>query len=363
MKKFVSKIGRKFLNTVFKFRWGKKIWSAKILFFLITQFDGFEEYSNTGKVNDLDHYVPKFLLKRFRVSENGPKKGKIIEYNFLTNKIKDDADINTSCAEKGWDSFKEKSGAYSDYASKRLFAETLENFGSKVIKRINLGTEKIDLTFLEESIIATYIAFQITRVPAFYSAIERFILYLKKQKNIEISDLGNPRFLQLQIIKNVSNITIDELLQSKNLGYIEGARNHIKRLSNLIADEISEKIYRGKLYILDIPMTSSDKFVISDNPVIFLDFQRNEILRYPAWWRIENNNNLWIFMPISPNRCIFYTKVKIKNEIIRKGDPALVQLINFGQYLNAKKSVFSNDRKIIENHLKIYTSELNQLKI
>ena len=156
-------------------------------------------------------------------------------------------------------------------------------------------------------------------------------------------------------------VTIDDLLKHKSNLKIAGANNHIGSLANQIATEISEKIFRGNLHIIDVPATMDDRFVIGDNPVVLLDFQRSEMLQYPAWWDI-NKNDLWIMMPISPTRAIFFCKSKRKGGIIENENTSLVQMVNFGQYLNATKSVFSNDQKYLNAHLRMFARELVNLK-
>ena len=361
MKKYLQKIGRKFQNFVFTHRLGRRPLSARIIFFVMAIFDRFYEYSNTGQVNNFDHYVPKFILQRFRIGNSGIKKGKIFKYDSEASTIKE-VDINKSAGDYGYDAFKDKTGALSDFVSKRLFAELVELRGAQVIERLDNERNEPELTFLEEIILSSFLAFQITRVPAFYLALEHFILYLHNKQLLKIPDLGDISFLRSQIVKNQSGVTIDNLLSfSTNLN-IASARNHIGSISRQIANEIVEKIYRGNLHLLDIPDGSDEKFVLSDNPVILLDLnQRKEIIRYPAWWEI-GKKDLWIFMPISPKRCIFYTKSKRKDSSVEKENIDLVQLVNFGQYLNANKSIFSNEKQIIFKHLKMYAAELNRLR-
>ena len=120
---------------------------------------------------------------------------------------------------------------------------------------------------------------------------------------------------------------------------------------------MAESIYRGNLHILDIPQSSKDQFVISDKPIVLLDFDRSEILKYPAWWTI-NKESIWIFFPISPTRCIFYCKSKRKDSVVEKENNDLPQLVNFGQYLNASDSVFSKDESLLKAYLKLYAKEL-----
>jgi len=98
---------------------------------------------------------------------------------------------------------------------------------------------------------------------------------------------------------------------------------------------------------------------VSDNPVVFLDFERQTILRFVPWWEI-GEKDFWIFMPISPRKVIFYCKGKKKDGPIEKNSDSLVQLVNFGQYLSCSDNVFSQHRDVLEKHLKLFTKELRQ---
>jgi hypothetical protein len=361
MKYYLAKIGRKILTFVFKHRLGRHNWSAKFLFWLIGQFDRFEVYENTNDTGNKDHYVPKLLLRNFRIAESGTDKGKVWEFSFKRNSV-EKADINSVAAQIDFYTYKDKGGAKSDYIEKKLFSQTLERFGSMVINRLKETTGEPDLTYLEESTLAVFIAHQITRVPSFYTAIEKFIVFLYLNGQLKISDLGEMDFLRSKIARNEIGVSLDDLMAFDSKIHIDGAKNHIGILSTLIATEMAERIYRGNLHVLDIPQGSNDQFVISDNPIVLLDFDRSEILRYPAWWTI-NKESIWVFFPISPTRCIFYCKSKRKDSVVEKENNDLPQLINFGQYLNASDSVFSQDENVPKVHLKLYAKELLNLRL
>lgn len=361
MKYYLAKIGRKILSFVFKNRLGRHRWSAKSLFWLIGQFDRFEVYENTSDIGNKDHYVPKLLLRNFKIAESGTNKGKIWEFSFKRNTV-EKADINSAAAQIDFYTYKDKSGAKSDYIEKKLFSQTLERFGSMVINRLKETTGEPDLTYLEESTLAVFIAHQITRVPSFYAAIEKFIVFLYSKGQLKISDLGDIGFLRSKIAKNEIGVSLDDLMAFDSKIHIDGAKNHTGILSTLIATEMAESIYRGNLHILDIPQGSKDQFVISDNPIVLLDFDRSEILKYPAWWTI-NKESIWIFFTISPTRCVFYCKSKRKESVVERENNDLPQLVNFGQYLNSGDSVFSKDENVLKAHLKLYAKELINLRL
>ncbi len=361
VKNLLSKIYRKYLSFVFRHRLGKRAWSARLLFKVMDFLARFEVYSNSGKVENFDHYVPQFFLRRFQISDTGQNRGRIFQYDFLTQTIKD-CPIKEVAGEIGFDAFKDKTGNMSDYISKQLFAETLELRSSYIIKKLNTETEEPSLTYLEESTLVAFIASQLTRVPAFYEAVEWFILYLYGNNHLKIPDLGSLESMEKMIVENKLQITLEQLLNYKSNTSLYGIRNHLGLLTRLISTNIAKKIYKGNLHIVDIPNGSNESFVISDNPVVLLDFERHEISRYPAWWEI-NKERLWIFMPISPYRCLLYCKSKKKDGRVENNNLDLVRLINFGQYLNATQWVFSNNKNLIKRHLRIYQNELIKLKI
>lgn len=360
IKRFLAKLGRKITILAFKYRLGKSRWSAKALFFLMGLFDNFGEYSNTNETGRAHHYVPQFILRRFRIAETGTDKGQVWEFSFNTNNIQKNGIAGVASLEDFY-LFKDKTGVKSDFIEKKLFSETLEYFSNLVIKRLNTISGEPDLTFLEESTLAVFVAHQLTRVPAFYRAIEKYIVYGYENKKLVIDDLGTHKSMRDKIVLNGLGASIDDLLQHTTNLRISGADNHIGSLSRQVGDHISEKLFKRNLHILDVPATMNDRFVISDNPVVLLDFKRMEILQYPVWWNIDSDN-LWIFMPISPTRCILLTKSKRKDSAIENQNTDLVQLVNFGQYLNATRSVFSNDENALKAHLKMYAKELANIK-
>ena len=361
MKKIITRTGRKILKLAFKHHLGKRRWSARVLFFILDSFGKFETYLNTNNTNEEHHYVPQLILRRFRVAEVGTDKGQIWQFSFATNLIEKKGIANSATITDFY-TFKDIKGDRSDFIEKKVFSETLEYFGSLVIKQINTTSEEPDLTYLEESTLSVFIAYQITRVPAFYSAIEKYIVYCLENKNLEISDLGSFESMNKKIVLNDLGVSIDELLNYTQKIRIAGADNHIGSISRQIAQYIAEKIYRRNLHILDIPSTMDDRFVISDNPVVLLDFKRREILRYPSWWNFDNED-LWIFMPISPTRCVFFTRSKRKDSVIENGNEDFVRLVNFGQYLNASNFVFSKEERFLTSHLKMYSKELSDSKV
>lgn len=359
--RLLARLGRKITLLAFRYRLGKKRWSARILFRIMGLFDRFGVYENTNETEKEHHYVPQLILRRFRIADSGTDKGQTWRFSLENADVEKEGISSIACATDFY-IFKDKTGKQSDFIEKKLYAENLEYFSNMVIKRLNTTTEDPKLTFLEESTLAVFVAHQLTRVPAFYSAIEKYLIFGFEKKRLVINDLGTYESMREKIVLNGLDATIDDLLSHTSRLKIAGANNHIGSLSRQIADHLSEKIFRRNLHIIDVPATMGDRFVISDNPVVLLDFQRHEILQYPAWWDIDKED-LWILMPISPTRCIFFAKSKRKGGIVENENTDLVEMVNFGQYLNASKSVISNDKKYLNAHLLMFGRELVNVKI
>jgi len=324
---------------------------------MMSFFDKFEIYSNTGKVGNFDHYVPKLLLRNFKISKSGSDCNSVYCWikrsNYITKKS-----IDKICGEVDYDTSNAK-GVPSDYISRRLFAELLEQKASHVLKIINTN-DGLDLTFLEESTLAVFMAHQITRVPAFRQLLLDFFSLGYSKGLIDYEDFGDKETLRQKVAKNEVKITYDQIAEGNFSKRIDGGKPQLIMMSLIIASDMAKKIYKGNLHILEIPQGSKEEFVISDNPVIILDFERKEILRFCPWWDIEKKN-IWIFMPISPRKAVFYCKSKKKDGPIEKENEDLVRLFNFGQYFCSYGGVFSKNKNIIRSHLNKYMPELNRL--
>lgn len=348
----------KFRNFVFRKRLGKNRWSARIIFSIMSFLGFFESrvYLNTGEMGRFDHYIPRLLLSRWRIAETGTDKGNIFHWSKSKNSIEKVA-INGVAGETDWDISKSK-GLPSDFVRKKLFAELLESKASDVIKLIN-ASSSIDLTFLEESTLAIFIGHQITRVPLFHDYLLRFFSIGYSNNLIDYANFGNKEVLVRKVAHNEIGITYEQLQNNVTDTRIEGGKSQRLLLSLIIASDIGEKIYRGNLHILEVPANSTDEFVVSDNPVVFLDFERQTMLRFVPWWEI-GTKDFWIFMPISPKKAIFYCKSKKKDGPIEKNNNDLVQLLNFGQYFSCTNAVFSQQKDTLERHLKLYANELKR---
>jgi len=348
------KINRKFRNFIFKNRFGKNYWSVKLIIFIMNMLDCFEIYTNTNDVGRFDHYVPKFLLKNWRISETGTDKGYIFSWSKNNNRI-EKVSLSKEAGVIDWDVFNSQ-GVPSDFLSKKVFAELLEDKASRVVKLIN-NNSSIELTFLEKSTLAVFIAHQVTRVPAFHESLAHFLSIGYSNNLLNKEDLGNKKHLVQKVVFNKIGITYDQFLNEEPKTIIENIKSQKIFLSIEVATNIAEKIYRGNLHILEIPTNSSDEFVISDNPVVFLDMDREKLLEIIPWWEI-GQANFFILMPISRKKAIFYSKLKKKDGPVENKNKELIQLLNAGQYLFCTNKIFCQNQEILNNHLKMYDSEL-----
>ncbi len=341
-------LGKKFLNYIFRNRLGKKIWTTRLIIFTMSILDSNKAYINTGNVDNFDHYVPQLLLNRWRVSETGEDKSKIFSWS-KTKKSIETKSIKKVAGEINWDTGS-AGGKPSDYISKKLYAEVLEQKTSHIIKYANLNKDP-ELTFLEESTLSVFVAHQIIRVPHFRNTLNKFFSLGYSKGLISKEDFGNKNILVNKVARNAINITYDQLSrESPSIG-LSGTKQQVSLTSLVIASDMAEKIYQTRhLKFLEIPQEDDNEFVISDNPVVFLDTKRNKILDIIPWWEVGTEKFI-IFMPISPKKALIYTPVKQDDNFPTQ---SFIELLNFGQYVNCTEGVFSRKKSIIQKHTRYY---------
>lgn len=356
----LSSLNKSFIAYCIKNRFGKTNLSTKIIYFITNILGRFEEHKNTEDFKKRGHYVPKLLLGRFRLAEDGSNKGMINQYSFLSHSITEEPISNVAQIEDFY-IFKQKGGGHSDYVEKEIFANWIENFGSQVLKTVNLADNDPSLTILEQNVLATFISHQITRTPAFYVQLRKYILFLYDKQLLKIDDLGNRDFLEEVIVKNKHNLTYDDLVDYIPEHSVNGDVNHLGHLSRMIAGEMVEDIFRHNFHFLHIPNESEEEFVISDNPVIFIDFERSETKRYVDWWN-KRNDRVWIFIPISPKKCLYLTTKRRKEGPVEIDNGDMATMVNFSQYLNALSYVYGKNKDLMEKHMKKFLPELLRYK-
>ncbi len=293
-----------------------------------------------GHKNANHHFIPKFLLKKFRIINTGNI------FMYMRGKRSTPVSIKKEAAVvPNLYSFRDKkTKELSDFMEKHIFAHVLEKYGSRIVSRI-LKTDKIDLTHLEESVLVNFIAFQYTRTPRFFFQLERVLTYLVKEKSVTPKEMVKPNFARDVFINNSYQLRPPEIAQflQKTSLRITGVKNLMLGLSVQIADDISVNIFSGKLNLLRA--TGSEFFFLSDSPVEIFNFGNNRSVG-PFFW--ELNNDLLIYLPISPTRCIYYTHrispvyPTINASLIEK---LSLQSIHEFAYSNRNSSVIDNALK------------------
>ncbi len=357
LEKMFSKLRRRLLLFIFRKRLGKSKFAASILFRIINTLETSKGvYINTKDIGNTDHFVPQFLLRNFSIEKAGQNKGLIFEYLFSKNVIKKSGIKSVAC-KKDLYTFKDKLGEKSDFTEKIIYSQNLELFSATIFQSIVDDNKTFKLTPLEESTLAVFLSHQITRTPYFLDSIKKFVIYLYENEKILFEDFNKIDSLDSKIINNEYNVSYEDIVSFVPRINFDGLHNHLGLLSLRIATKLAEGIYKGYLEIIDIKETVTKNFVISDNPVVLFDHKRKEVLKFPAWWDLSKKD-IFIFLPISPSKCIFYSKYDTKPGFKELEDNPFIDLVNFGSYTNCTNSVFSNKKKVLETHLVMYESEL-----
>jgi len=264
------------------------------VYFLLTKGFYVREHKNANH-----HFIPQFLLRKFRIINTGNI------FMYTREKTPTPVSIEKEAAAvPNLYSFRDKkTKKLSDFVENHMFARVLEKYGSRIINRI-LKADKIELTHLEESIFVNFIAFQYTRTPKFFFQLERVLTYLIKEKNVTLEEMVRPDFAKNVFINNDYQLRPPEIAQflQKTKLRVTGVKDIILRMSAQIANDISVNIFSGKLNLLRA--TGSEFFFLSDSPVEIFNFNNDRSIG-PFFW--ELNNNLLVYLPISPTRCIYYT--------------------------------------------------------
>jgi len=75
----ISELNKRFISYCVRNRLGRTNFGVRVIYFITNILGRFETYKNTQEFNKRGHYVPKLLLRRFRLAEKGSLKGKINE--------------------------------------------------------------------------------------------------------------------------------------------------------------------------------------------------------------------------------------------------------------------------------------------
>lgn len=286
-------------------------------------------YNVVHKKSD-HHFVPQFILRNFKIS---PKEGLVYEYS-PNNRNGKKKSIKKVCAFPNLYTFKDKKSQLpSDYIEDAIFANLIEEFTPNVIKQIL--TPGFHITYLEESILATFVGFQYARTPYNFREISRYITYLihaKKVPEKEITDKSNFQlFFQRAFIDNyyeVDRVDYDAFQQKNNLVMQEG-HNLIISLAVQMGSYLIKPLYQTK----DMIMIKDDTegVFITDNPVVVLNPETKEFMGVFLW----EFPKMEVYMPLAPNRAIYYS---LKNDERFKG----LQFFSTASLFNSNLKAYSN---------------------
>jgi len=285
------------------------------------------------------HFIPQFLLKNFKIGSDNL----IYEYERGSQSPKKKSISREVALEEDYYTARDKQKEKSNFIEKEIFAELLENFVPRIINHLK-QSQNVDLTDFEESVLASFVAHQYTRTPAFREQVKNFILYLILIKNYKKEDLGNIEFIKNIIVRNELNISLGELINFRKVNRataqyaIYGAENHLILCSLLIGNYIAEDIFRKNLHILET--RDPDHFFLSDNPVLIINIKNNE-MDWPTGWDLKNDS-IMIFLPISPRRCIFFCNRIRKGGRIERENDDFVKLVNLGLMFYAQRFLYSH---------------------
>lgn len=255
----------------------------------------------SGHTSANNHYIPQFLLKKFKI----PNTGLIYEYTYFKKSkqvsIKKSAqslDLYTS-TDKGT---KNKS----EFIEKQLFALTLEKYASRIINEI-LEKDEINLTSLEQSILTTFMAFQYVRTPKFFHYVRITLEYLHLNKDISVEDMTKTDFFKKAFFDNFYNIKPNQLVKFsiKNDLVLSNAKNLVLSISIQIGNHLSSIIFKNDLRMLEAKFPAC--FYLSDNPANIFNIEKDRSVAIFLW---EFGINSLVYMPISPNRCLYYKYTK-----------------------------------------------------
>lgn len=249
------------------------------------------------------HYIPQFLLRKFSVPQTNSKL--IFEYSHSKEPTK--VSVGTAAFVPNMYSFKDKATKkQSDFIENQLFAHALEKYASRIINRV-IAEEGEGLTNLEESILASFVAFQYVRTPMFLFMLRKVFEYLHIEKKVPIEEFLKRDFFKAAFFENKYNLVPKDVLKFSIESKIkmDGADDLILRTALSIGNELSTAIYKKRLSVLECVVPAF--FYLSDNPAGIYSVS-NERTIGPFLWHF--NDDCLVYMPISPSRSLYYVHQK-----------------------------------------------------
>lgn len=292
-----------------------------------------QPYKNTYKKSECNHFIPRLILGNFKSSP-----GLIYEY-----KREDQSPSEVSIRKKAaciedFYIFRDVNKQSSDFQEKVMFASTLEWRIAPIFNKIKKDPS-YNPTDVEGSVIASFVAHQMTRTPLFRQKINLLLCYLLSEGYCKIDDLSK-EFMKKQIVYNDMKIDMKKFRKfvlSKSTSSVTGARNQEIILSILIAEYMSEKILRKTFVIEEAEQGSF--FLLSDHPAIFINMDTNRSFPF-EWWQVSDRKIL-IFMPISPSLAIIHAKGR-KRLPTNKMNKSNVNMFNHISMICSLNSIYSH---------------------
>lgn len=289
-----DRLANRLLNYLLKKRVNNKIILSVSfrIYFLLTR----GLYIRTHKIAS-HHYVPRFLLKNFRIGNTG----KIFEYKKGKRPVAISINKKAALAPNLYSFRDKKTKQQSDFIEDVIFARTLERYAPRIIARIL--NDDINLTHLENSILASFVSFQYTRTPYFLFQLEKMLVYFMRGKSVKLEETAKKDFFEKGFFKNYLNVDRDDITRFNrhNKERLGGVENLLLRMSQQIANHLSKSIFYTNLYLLSV--SEPDFFFITDHPVVMFS-PRNKNFIGPMFW--EMGRDSVIFLPLSPTKGIYY---------------------------------------------------------
>ncbi len=244
------------------------------------------------------HYIPKFLLKKFKVKDTGL----IYQYTYFELPKTVSIDKEAAFTQELYTFTEKESNVPSGFLEKQIFAYTLEKYASRILNNI-LKEDKLDLTYLEESIITSFVSFQYVRTPKFLRHIKCVLEYLALSKKIPIEEMAKDNFYFQTFFENKYNIIPKDLgkFGLSNKLELTGAENLILKIAIQIGDNLSGIIYKRNMRMLEI--IEPGFFYLSDSPMDIFNLTRARSVG-PFLWELKEE--VLIFLPVTPYRCLYY---------------------------------------------------------
>jgi len=287
----------------------------------------------SGHNDALHHYIPKFILRKFAIP--GTNGGQIFGYSKTGTSARMSVAREVAC-ESNLYTFTEKDDKQrSSFIENQMFARMVEKYGSQILFRL-WEYEDTDLTYLEGSILAILVGYQLVRTPLFMEQIRLVLSFLHQERGVPVEDMVRQTFYRRAFIENEYNITIEDFerfIQAPGARFITGGntKNIQLTIMSQLGNYLSEVIYRKRLFLTRALVGTN--FFMPDCGAVAFNSQVQQAMT-PFLWNIKDRMGI-IILPISPQLCVQYSN-----------HPGLLMppgLINSYLALNVKTFAFSGE--------------------